>query len=86
MAPQHSQALTTTSTSNITLQPGMAMNPSQPNQPQGGAPVTKDRCTIWQGILEFHEKSMPANPQSQRVSHTLPCTFSSILTNGDPDV
>ena len=90
MAPQHSQALTTTSTSNMTMQqsvPGMAMNANQSNQQQANAPVvTKDRCTIWQGILEFHEKSMPANPQSQRVSHTLPCTFSSILTNGDPDV
>lgn len=87
MQTQHSQAMTTTSASNITMpQTVPGMNTSQQNQPQANPSVaTKDRCTIWQGILEFHEKS-PNQPQAQRVSHSLPCTFSSMVTNGDPDV
>lgn len=94
MVPPHSQTMTTTSTTNITLQqsvPGMTLNitptASQQPQQQTNQPVaTKDRCTIWQGILEFHEKPMPSSPQAQRVSHSLPCTFSSMVTNGDPDL
>lgn len=89
MPSQHNQAMTTTSASNITMQqsvPGITMNTAQQNQPQANPQVAaKDRCTIWQGILEFHEKAMN-QPQAQRISHSLPCTFSSMVTNGDPDV
>lgn len=67
-------------------------NQQNANQQQMGAMsvppgMVKERCPIWQGIIEFQEKAPTSTgPQPSRVSHSLACTFSSGMTNGEADV
>ncbi|KAG8178436.1 hypothetical protein JTE90_016108 [Oedothorax gibbosus] len=68
---------------NPAMQQGGTAQQGQPGPPA----ATKDRRTIWQGILDFQEKSNHPQVQGQRVVHSLTCTFSSMVTSsGDSDV
>ncbi|GFS38181.1 mediator of RNA polymerase II transcription subunit 25 [Trichonephila inaurata madagascariensis] len=93
MIPNQGQTMTTAAPSNLPLQAVSGILPisqstsqqSQPSNNPSGA--TKDRRTIWQGILEFQQKSNSLQSQGQRVTHSLPCTMSSVVTgNGESDV
>ncbi|CAL1263811.1 unnamed protein product [Larinioides sclopetarius] len=93
MMPTQGQTMTTAAPSNMPMQPVSGILPmsqstsQQGQQPSNPSVTTKDRRTIWQGILEFQEKSNSPQVQGQRVTHSLPCTFSSMVTNnGEPDV
>ncbi|GIY35027.1 hypothetical protein CEXT_2151 [Caerostris extrusa] len=93
MIPNQGQTMTTAAPSNIPMQPvsgilPMSQSTSQQGQQSNNPSVTtKDRRTIWQGILEFQEKSASPQVQGQRVTHSLPCTFSSMVTStGESDV
>lgn len=93
MMPTQGQTMTTAAPSNMPMQPVSGILPmsqstsQQGQQPNNPSVTTKDRRTIWQGVLEFQEKSNSPQVQGQRVTHSLPCTFSSMVTNnGEPDV
>ena len=76
-------------------QPSMAGNPTASPQPPQNQPglqqqqqqqgAAKERTTIWQGLLEWHEKQK-SPPEGQKIPRQVPCHVTASVVNGEAEV
>ncbi|XP_045479240.1 mediator of RNA polymerase II transcription subunit 25 [Harmonia axyridis] len=63
-----------------------AQNPGQPGQQQvGQMQSSRERHTIWQGLLEWIEKPKNA-PEQQKITKHVPCQVSANSKDGEPEL